>query len=233
MKPDIIVVWPRNCDYPLWRQFIRENRHRFNEIIIGFMETNVGRNYMPFIKEAMQADYVHFIEPMPVPAGQDWRNVIVNNCLLHSYNAEWIWFTEQDFIITHPDLFFDDIESHMETYDVMAVYQEHRMHPCSIFARRSALNKTRKDFGIIPNISDHFSKFQADIERIGLLVAPITDFYYHLNGLSHNMYLLYQNQVPNYEIERFCAYLEDCLQVSVPLQEDWVTMIKNFLEIRA
>jgi hypothetical protein len=188
---------------------------------------------MPFIKEAMHDDYVHFIEPMPVATGKDWRDVIVNNCLLHSYNAEWIWFTEQDFIVTDPR-FFDVVEGRVaEGFDVIAAYQQERMHPCSIFIRREALNKTTKNFGIVPNVSDHFSIFQADIDRLGLQIAPITDFYAHLNGLSHNMTLLYQNQAPNYQPERFRAYLQDCLRVTVPLQSEWVDLVKNFLEIRA
>jgi hypothetical protein len=188
---------------------------------------------MPFIKEAMHDDYVHFIEPMPIPAGEDWRNVIINNCLLHSYNAEWIWFTEQDFIVTDPR-FFNIVDGYAaRNFDVIAAYQQDRMHPCSIFVRREALNKTKKNFGIVPDVSDHFSIFQADIENLGLQTAPLTDFYEHLNGLSHNMSLLYQNQLPNYQPERFCAYLMECLDVKVPLHPDFVSMAKEYTESRA
>lgn len=217
MITDIIVTWPRNCDYPLWRQFIRDNRTRFNEIIIGLHNSNTGVDYGEFIKEAMHPDYIHlFAAPAPRP-GEDWRDLSVNAGLLHSYNAEWIWFTEQDF---YPrDGFWDEVKKHEDAgCEVIAAYQLDRMHPCCIFVKRTALNKTRKMFGVVPDKSDHFSLFQKDIEAAGVKIGKLNpDTYYHYNGLSQNWYLATIGNTPNYHLLEFIDYLQKCLKVSVPI----------------
>src|SRR5690348_16350414 len=97
IKPDIILAWPRNCDYPLWRQFIRENRPLFNEIIIVFTDTFDQHDYSEFVRRAMFQDHVLFLDNPAIQSGEDWRNVAIHHALLHSYNAQWVWFTEQDF----------------------------------------------------------------------------------------------------------------------------------------
>ena len=82
-KPDVIVVWPRNCDYPLWRKFIHENRSRFGKVIIVFMETNQGDDYRAFIKSTLSPN-LYAIYDSPTPQGyEDWRNVAVCEGLKH------------------------------------------------------------------------------------------------------------------------------------------------------
>src|SRR3990167_3359008 len=166
IKFDIIITWPKSCDYPLWRQFIRDNRDRFNEIIIAFHETNQGDDYRDFIRRAMFEDYCHFVYSVNNISGiDDWRNVLVNTALIHSYNAEWVWFTEQDFIVTS-DIYWTNLEKASNDNEILAVYQGPRMHPCSIHVKRSLLNKTSRNFSVVPNISDHFSIFQKEIEAL-------------------------------------------------------------------
>lgn len=231
MVTDVLLAWPRNCDYPKWRQFLRDNRQRFNEILIAFTETNEGHDYRVFIQQAMLLDYVHFGEaPIPDPkAGEDWRSLAINAMLLHSYNAPWVWFTEQDF---YPlEGFWQEVERlENEGCNVIAVYQESRMHPCCIFMSREVLNRTRKDFGIIPDVSDHFSKIQQDIDAMGAkigIINPAT--YYHHNGLSHNLTLLARGQQPNYEVDKFKEWLRECLAVTVQLDERFVELAKRGL----
>lgn len=229
-KPDVIVCWPSNCDYPLWRQFIRDNRSRFNEVFIGFMNTNVGSNFIPFIKDAMFRDYVHFVDPVTIPAGQDWRNITINACLRESYNAEWIWFTEQDFIITDPEDFWQQIDTFsLNSNVVIGASQGARLHPCCIFIHRDQLNKTTKNFGIVPDKLDHFGLFQQELEDNVVPIGHLTRGYKHLNGLSHNMHLLYQTGSPNYEPEEFRAYLKQCLKVTVPLENEFRLKIAAYL----
>lgn len=228
IKPDIIVSWPRNCDYPLWRQFIRDNRHRFNEIIIGFTETHLGPNFISFVKQAMFPDYIHFVDIVDLPPGRDWRDFTVNNCLLHSYNAEWVWFTEQDFIITS-DTFWEDVDKLSNENIVFGAYQSSRLHPCCIFSNREGLNSTSRNFGIVPDKYDHFYIFQKELEDRDIQIGSLKRGYKHLNGLSHNISLLYQSSTPNYNLDEFHAYLEDTLSVSVPIDDGYRHIIIAYL----
>lgn len=222
---DVLLSWPRNSDYPLWREFLRLNRTRFNEVLIAFTETHQGPDYRDFIRNSMFEDYVQFGDgPLPQP-GEDWRNLAINAMLLHSYNAPWLWFTEQDF---YPGKgFWEEVDKlENEGCDVIAVYQGTRMHPCCIFIKREALNSTRKDFGIIPDKADHFSKLQEDIERLNLKVGKIPlGSYFHYNGLTHNMTLLERGEAPNYELAKFRLWLQNSLKASVPLDDRFIELV--------
>jgi len=214
IKPDVVVCWPRNCDYPLWRQFIRDNRSGFNLVIVVFTETNQGQNYREFIRNAMQKDYVLFIENRQITGDQDWRNIAVNSSLLQSYNAEWVWFTEQDFIITDPVYFWGFVEKAANAgNEVIAVKDAERMHPCCIFIKRGALNRTSKNFAANPPSHDHFGQIQKDIEALKLKIKIIDKGFLHLNGLSHNMTLLESGQVPNYYPDIFWSWLQESSHV--------------------
>jgi hypothetical protein len=102
------------------------------------------------------------------------------------------------------------------------------MHPCCIFIKREALQKTRKDFGIIKDKADHFSKIQEDIEASGLKIGILNPGkYQHLNGLSHNLVLLGLGEAPNHQIEAFFAWLNECLAVSVPIHDRFRQLADN------
>ena len=231
IKPDVIVCWPRNCDYPLWRQFIHDNRDRFNLIIIVFTETHQGLDYRQFVREAMQSDYVLFIEAdQPRGKDEDWRNLAINQALLQSYNAPWIWFTEQDFFIKDD---FWECWNNLQTLgcEVMATYDGTRMHPCNILIKREALmNRSRRNFGIVPDISDHFSIFQKSLEENNVMIGIMpSDTYEHLNGLSHNLTLIYNGQEPVWAVERFKEYLRSSLEVSVPQDSRYISLVSAYL----
>lgn len=227
---DIIVAWPRNCDYPLWRQFIRDNRVRFNEVIVAFTETNYGQDYRQFIRQAMFEDHVQFLDPRPLSSGEDWRNVAVNGALLHSYNAPWIWFTEQDFMVDPGEEYWKIIEAADELgYKAMAWYEGPRMHPASIHIRRDLLNRTSKNYGIIPDKGDHFARLQIELEALQSPVYKIEKHAKHLNGLSHNMTLISRGEAPNYEVEEVKKWLCDSLTVEVPLDDRFVRLAKSAL----
>ena len=66
MKPDVIVSWPRHADYPLWRQFIRENRQRFAKVIVAFTDHD-GHDYSQFVVDAMCQDDITAISTFPPP----------------------------------------------------------------------------------------------------------------------------------------------------------------------
>jgi hypothetical protein len=221
---DVVTTWPKNCDYPQFRAMLARERHRFNEIIIAFMETNAGFDYSPFVRESLFTTRAHFIESH-TPAGDDWRNAAVNQSLLHSYNAPHLWFTEQDFI-PKPG-FFEFVDSHINA-DCVAVYQGDRMHPCSIFLSREALNKTHKDFSAKPPEYDHFGRIQIDLQRASIVPVVIPpELYFHYNGLSHNWRLACEGQPITYQPQAFKTWATEALEVGVPLHPMFVNMVQN------
>lgn len=134
--PDVIISWPKSCDYPLWRKSITENRIYFNEVIIVFTETHQEPDYTEFIKKNLTPYHIQFVTPPQTPPGEDWRHIAVTQALLHSYNAEWIWFTEQDYIISCPPCYINEAKAAAEKgYEIMAHYEGTRMHPASILIK--------------------------------------------------------------------------------------------------
>lgn len=228
-KPDIIVSWPKNCDYPLWRQFIRRNRSRFNLVIIVFTETYQDPDYRDFVKKAMHQDYCLFIDNPPVESGQDWRDVAVKQALIHSFNAEWVWFTEQDFYITDEQFWVNIEEQSNQGKRIIGTMDNQRLHPCCMFVRRDLLNWLVKDFGAKPPYYDHFGYIQEQLnaskEDIGVIPQ---DLYLHMNGLSHNWRLVSEGGSPNYRPEQFNLWLADNLNVDVPLDERWLITAKEY-----
>ena len=115
--------------------------------------------------------------------------------------------------------------------DVIATYQETRMHPCSIFVRRYVLNQTCRNFGIVPNKLDHFALIQKDLENLTKRIDIIPEkFYRHLNGLSHNFTLIKNGGLPNYEKRAFNMYLNQCLDVDVPVNKEWLKIVLDYFD---
>jgi len=230
MKPDIIVTWPDNCDYPLWRRFIKCNRDVFDQVIIVLMKTNSEHNFSDFIKMTMQDCTV--VDSPKLSRNQDWRNIAINHALKLS-KSDWVWFTEQDFLLKVG--FWEQVNKNiLEGCLVISYYDQFRMHPCCIFAKREIIEKTRKDFGIVPNVSDHFSLFQQDIDELfyngDLVIGSIENHCEHLNGLSSNFYLISIGQKPNYKPERFKQYIKDTLCSGVEMDNDYIKICKEYLK---
>lgn len=229
-KPDVVVSWPVNCDYPLWREFIHDNRDRFQKIIVVFTEAPGMYDYRKAVEPILAKDDVQCFNSPVVFGGEDWRNIAVNAGLRATVH-DWIWFTEQDFFPT--DVMFDDCDYMVDDGKrVIAAYQGDRMHPCSIFMARDLLGELRLDFGIIPNEADHFYKIQKQLEQkqesIGKL-DPKT--YTHFNGLSHNWRLVTEGQIPNYHAGEFIQYLRDCLKVSVEIPHEWRRVAEGAIKL--
>lgn len=218
---DVIVSWPQHIDYPLWRRFLNFNRKRFNKVIIVFTQMNMGKDYRDYIKQ--QLSNVTFIDNDEVSG--DWRNIAVNKGLKYS-TSEWVWFTEQDF---YPrTVFFKQMEEKMKDNQVVGVLQETRLHPCSLLIKREILDKTSKDFSASPPEYDHFGKIQQDLLKLGAKVTTIDpEYWYHMNGLSQNIYLLQTGKEPNYQPQEFKTYCETCL--NEPNHPDFYQLFTNYL----
>lgn len=227
IKPDVIVVWPRNCDYPLWRQQIRNSRKFFTDVIVVFMETNTGSDYREFVQEAMKDDQVKFFQSPPVIGDKDWRDVATNEGLKHSF-SKWVYFTEQDFFTTMQ--FWQEVNLRVrDHYPVIGVMEGDRLHPCSFLCRRESIERTRKDFGIVAGQHDHFWKFTQDLVTNVEEIAVVKGGYEHMNGLSHNLSLLEQGKEITYKPEVFRKYLEKCLKVEVPMHDNFREMAEKYV----
>lgn len=226
VKPDLITVWPTNCDYPLWRQQIRNTREHFADVIIVFMNPNQGSDLRDFIKWAMEEDQIKFLDSPKVHGGQDWRNVATRFALEHSHN-DWIWFTEQDFFTTKQ--FWLEVNKYVkEQHKAIAIKEGDRVHPASILIKREIVDLTRKNFSVVPE-HDHFYAFVMDvIEKYGDFKI-VKGGYTHMNGLSHNMTLLQRGEPITYKPEELKEYLEKCIKLDVPISVYFRELSDSFI----
>lgn len=225
MRPDVLVTWPWNADYPLWRQFIHDNRSKFGQVIIVFMNPNHGDDYRDFVIQTMVHDNCLFLESPNYSADQDWRDVAVKEGLKHT-TADWVWFTEQDFFPVD-EFFWTDVGTKAEFNNIVAVGVGGRMHPCCILIKSMLLDYIDDlDFGILPGVLDHFGKFQL---VCGPWIHVEKSSYKHYNGLTHNFSLVQRGEKPNYKADEFNSYLRQCLEVAVPLDDRFVEMVERYL----
>lgn len=218
MKPDVIVTWPWTCDYPLWRKFIRDERERFAKVLVVFTTNTRGPlDYRAFVRDQI-GDIAECFDS-PDPGSRDWRDVAVNAALDRS-DAEWVWFTEQDFFVKDPARFWGSVIGHELNGNAAAIGfwdTVGRWHPASLFVSRRAIDQTPRYFGPEPN--DHFVTFTRNFRAyIGALPS---DSFEHLAGLSYNHELVDRGQTVTYNPDRFHEYLRDCLRSGVPLHPEW------------
>ena len=226
-KIDLIISHPIHLIFPLWMQFIHDNRERFNKVIVIFTFMNAGSgDYRKYVSDALSKDNVACIDNDEVLAKDDWRNIAINKALKYS-NSEWVWFTEEDF--TPMGNFWAEIEDFMKRVDVFGYYQDARLHPCCIFIKRKILEHTSKNFGVIEDEADHFSRIQRNLESKDIIIGVIPSYLgEHMNGLSQNMYMLQLGQEPNYQPERFKEYCRQCLLLD-NLHPDFSKLFSEYL----
>jgi hypothetical protein len=235
---DVIISWPDSVDYPNWRSFIKKNRQRFNNVFVAFTVTNSGTDYTNFISSSMSDDNITFLYPphnSPLTSShfEDWRNRSVNQALDLS-KSEWVWFTEQDFIIKDDDEFWLNIYSLMKEFDAIG-YREgqgsgldmSRYHPACLFVKRQIIDKTNRYFGIVPDVSDHFAVFSQQINLQNCKVSLLDkNNFTHMNGLSHNFNLMQRGEKIVYYPLDFQLYLKDCLLLNdVEINDDYKKII--------
>jgi hypothetical protein len=195
---------------------VRDERYRFQQVIIVFMEANQPPSYQKFIEKSMKNDGVVFVNCGNYGAS-DWRHVSIHHALPYS-KAPYIWFTEQDFA---PEPGFWDFVRQSPKTDVLGVYQGDRLHPCSLFIRRDVFERTSKNFAVGPGY-DHFGAIQYDLTANGANILEIPrDLYFHYNGMSSNWSLVSRGELPNYEPDRFYTYLLACLKSGMELAPKW------------
>ena len=118
MKPDLLVVWPIDTDFPLFRYNLTRYAMRyFNRVIVGISNNNTGTDYTEFFKNNIPGEVISI---PPTPPGQDWRSFATNILLKHS-DADYVLFTEPDFF--PKDERFYEVLCNQTEYDF--IYYEH------------------------------------------------------------------------------------------------------------
>lgn len=213
MKPDIIVTHPRDMFYPLWVAQMNRERHLFGTIIVMMSQSATDRDYTTMLKNYIHGDV---IIKSYYDDGKDWRNAAVNEALSH-VQADSVLFLEQDFMAVTG--FFETLIECGKEYGMVGFREgEGRFHPACLLVHRDLIEKTRKDFSVEPDVSDHFAKFTKDMEGIAsvLDIQTVTmPTWHHLAGLTQN-HRLTENF---YNSEEFLTYLLKSLVLPQP--SDW------------
>jgi hypothetical protein len=227
---DYIVTHPDHVDFPLWREWMRQYRDYFSKVIVVWMKSNQGVSVKDFVMDAMREDKITFIESPSIGVGQDWRDVAVNHALNYSV-GEWVCFAEQDILITG-DKIWSQVSTGFNSHDVVGWKDgDTRLHPAFLWVKRTIIDKTRRDFSIEPNVSDHFSKFYTDLLNIEAKIKLVPQLEAsHFAGLTHNMTLARDGVKVHHRPDPFKTYLKKCLSASVPLHDEFVTVATNYLK---
>lgn len=229
ISPDVIVTWPSNCDYPLWRRFIFENRLRFNKVIVVFHHTNALPDFRDFVMDAMKYDRITFLTDIRTQPDHDWRDDAINAALSQS-DADWVWFTEQDFTLKYPIQFWmavDELDA--KGSDAIGILDGSRLHPCCLFISRLMLGKLQLDFGTSDRW-DHFGRIQNQlysIADVGILDASL---YHHMNGLSHNLRLMFDKQEVTYKPDEFIEYLKASVAPGIPVSAQYLEYVLYYIK---
>lgn len=214
-KPDLITVWPKSVDYPLFRYNLARYREYFDQVLIAISDNGLTEDYTNFLTNNIKDAHFKFI---PRAAGdQDWRNVAVNT-MLEKSQADRVLFIEQDFLIR--DERFFEVLLNVNEYDALYYDEDGRMHPALALVPRHIIDRTSKDFSARPPAYDHFGLFfkemiqlcnATDLETVGL---HDKEDYLHLSGLTQNYFAK-----PFHKPNQFLSYNRLCLDLPVVFNE--------------
>lgn len=206
---DVIVSWPRSCDYPLWRQFIRDERARFGEVFVVLTEL-AGLDVSGFVRRTFGDATV--IESDGIG---EWRDAAVNTALDRS-TASHVWFTEQDFTVT--PAFWPQF-----TGDLAGIHVDDRpFHPACLLASRTLIERTGRYFG--PDPVDHFHAFGTEL--VALATPRIIEAgFRHFQGISESQMLLWLGEQPRFKPDQFREWADANLAADVPIEPSWRMLV--------
>lgn len=206
---DVIVSWPRTCDYPLWRQFIHDERDRFGEVFVVLTDL-AGRDISSFVRR--QFPDVTVVESDGIG---EWRDAAVNTALDRS-KASHVWFTEQDFTVT--EAFWPQF-----TGDLAGICIDDRpLHPACLLVARELIERTSRYFGTDPG--DHFHTFGTELVA---LATPriITHGFRHFQGISESQMLLWLGEQVRFRPDQFREWADANLAAEVPIEPAWRMLV--------
>lgn len=234
IKPDLITVNPCHVDYPLFRAAIKDYRDLFNKVILTFQFFNTNTKvYAPFIQQDLSSYDVTILNlPLQTRERMDWRDLATNEGLRHS-NSSRVLFLEQDFLIKNNNMLSVLFKQEKEVF----FGEVHgRIHPGFMLLKRETINKTSLDFAVGEGY-DHFGKFTQELQEIGHSFPCLEDFgfnspddWQHLNALTYNHTQILSGAEHLYRPEDFVIYLQQCLDSTIPLDEEWITWAKVAIE---
>jgi hypothetical protein len=207
IKPDLINVWPRDVFHSAFAKRINRDRNLFDKVITVISSGSPRHDYVPEITSSI-VDAIVFEPDLQhlTAGGKDWRDVCVNLALEKS-TAEYILFVEQDLFVE--DGFFEKLFALGEDFDAVGFTDGNRLHPACLLVKRSALDKTTKDFGAYPVEDDHFARVTKELMALGnwktLQELGLTGWY-HLAGLTYNISLDEQDILVQYKPEEYKLY---------------------------
>jgi molybdopterin-guanine dinucleotide biosynthesis protein A len=208
VKPDVLIVWPSQFDYPLARWQVGEYRKLFGKVIISTYKKG-EIDFRPFLKQTMNwATHVDNGED-----GPDWRERCTMAALRQS-ESEWVLFLEQDFM-WKDEHYLETVFQQTTTHDVIGIKDGNRLHPCFLLVRKTALEKTSLDFAYQGENKDHFQKVTAelmaqnevaDLREMGLMDGVD---WYHFSSMTWNLGRITSGDVKEFhEPAEFLVYNE-------------------------
>lgn len=211
-----IDVWLQHsiyCDYPVWRlNMLERNRDRFKKVVLYPSDHNREKSFKNWLFDNVKETWVkdHTVDWF-APEGVDWRQAEIEPMFAYS-DAEWVYFTEQDWFVKDYNKFYDMVQAEMDKgADAIGFWNATAfpyLHPASFFIKREVLEKTQKDFRAHPEIDgcDHFAMLTRDLEKLGAKIVTYQDMglvewedCFHLGGLTSNII----DSVANPETYRF------------------------------
>ena len=235
IKPDLLLTWPRGYDYPLFRELLVKNRHRFGAVIIFFTtQADEGQDYLQFITDFLRNYDVNIIVGTLGYVG-DWRNHAVNESLKISTNP-WVLFWEQDFLVLE-QRFWDNLLAIEGQFEMACYIERDRKHPACMLIKREVIEATSKDFSANPPSYDHFGKLTAEVtdavgeRETGLSGLGLVDGvdYRHMQGVTQNYHLVLIGTTIKYLFkgEEFIKYNYDSELAEVPQDPNWIEVMKK------
>ena len=227
MKIDLVTCNPRQVDYPLFRHNLLFMYQYFNQVFIVLTQGN-RPDISEWLTKAKEYSKVRFLKQPPTDGKSDWRNLAMNEALIHS-KSDYILFMEQDFLLKNEKML-----EFINKYDrqFLGFMEGERIHPAFSLVKRDLIDKTSKDFSANPPYYDHFGKFFQEIKKLTDM-RFLEEFsfekrkdWYHLNGLTQNYHCFKEGQ-PFYRKEEFLTYNHGCLMLPIDHNPDFKPLMEG------
>lgn len=206
IQPDILTVFPRHLDYPLFRLRMRQWKDYFGKIFVGMTKKSFYEDNAPFLREAMPYAFMDFAQET---FRKDWRDEAVNSLLEQSV-SEWVCFLEPDFLTT--EHFWQTVLRNVQHSDCIYYMEGTRIHPAFCLVKKELVMKTSKNFSAEPPQYDHFGRFFHELMQTVQMPFNLPEMdlvdrfdYFHMGGLSQNYYN-HVLGIPLYKPYEFLTY---------------------------
>jgi len=192
IKPDLVVIWPKDIFYPPFVARINKDRDFFAKVIVVM---TAGQMDMDFTQEiTIRLKDCQVVVPDAKSPGKDWYDIAVNAGLLQ-VTAPYVLLIEQDFLVKEG--FFENLlwEGERTKFDVIGIRQNNRFIPSCLLVKKDMMDKTSHDFSCNPPEGDHCYKVSKELEDQAdwsTLENLHIEGYYHMSGLTFN-YRLKEN----------------------------------------